>query len=80
MALCFPEGSDYPAWVILASYYQPEGRSEVQNFLETLPPILYTRPGQTRVDKYGFGIEIKGDQKFLLQFPGVPAIAIEVDG
>lgn len=75
--LLFPQGSYFPGLALAAGYYQPENSIVVMNFANA--PVLTTiKPGQTKVEKFGWAIFSHGDTRFVLLFPEADPVEINV--
>ena len=79
VVLLFPDGSSWPGYALSATDYQPENNSKVTNFYNQGPVLTYIRPGQTKVEKFGWGLTINSDTKYRLLFPEMEPIDITIE-
>jgi len=77
--LLFPDGSSWPGYALSATDYQPENSNKVTNFYNQGPILNYIKPGQTKVEKFGWGLTINSDKKFFLLFPETKPIDIKIE-
>jgi len=77
--LLFPDNSSYPGAAFAATDYQAEGYSTVTDFATQAPILAFIRPGQTKTEKFGWGLPSIADTKYRLLFPETKPIDITVD-
>jgi hypothetical protein len=79
VVLVFPEGSIWPGYALGATDYQPENTSKVTNFYTQGPIMTYIKPGQTKVEKFAWGLTTNTDTKLRLIFPEAEPIDFLID-
>jgi len=80
LVLLFPDGSSHPGAAFTATNYQSDGATTVKNLTTESSLILtYIRPGQTKIESFGWGLISTGDTKYRLLFPETKPIDIVVD-
>jgi hypothetical protein len=83
VVLLFPAGSTYPGGAIATTFYQSESNSTVTNFTTEAPILTYIKPGQTKIEKFGWGLTSDGNThyagtKLRLLFPETKSIDITI--
>lgn len=78
VVLLFPDGSSWPGYALSATDYQPENTSKVTNFYNQGPILNYIKPGQTKVEKFGWGLTITSDTEYRLLFPETEPIDVKI--
>ena len=78
VVLLLPEGSTWPGYAVAATEYQAENNIKVTDFFNQGPIITFMRPGQTKIEKFGWGFTASADKKYRLLFPETEPIDITI--
>lgn len=78
LVLLDPEGSTYPGSALTVTNYQAENSNIVNNFTAESPILTYIRPGQTKIERFGWALIVFPDTKFILLFPQTEPIVVNV--
>jgi len=79
LVLLDPEGSTYPGSALTVTNYQAEDSNVVNNFTAESPILTYIRPGQTKIERFGWALRVFPDTKFILLFPQTEPIDVIVN-
>jgi hypothetical protein len=79
VVLLFPDDSSWPGYALAATDYQSENNNKVMNFFNQGPILTYIKPGQTKIEKFGWGLTVSTDTKYRLLFPETKPIDITIE-
>jgi hypothetical protein len=79
VVLLFPDNSSWPGYALAATDYQSESNNKVMNFFNQGSILTYIKPGETKIEKVGWGVGISTDTHYRLFFPETEPIDITIE-